>query len=41
MPDTHQLPIDRILEGDCLDVPASLPENSIDLVFAGSPCALA
>ncbi len=37
MPDTQHLPIDRILEGDCLDVLASLPENSIDLIFADPP----
>jgi modification methylase len=31
------LPIDRILEGDCRDLLARLPEKSIDLVFADPP----
>jgi modification methylase len=31
------LPLDRILEGDCLDVLAGLPAESVDLVFADPP----
>jgi DNA modification methylase len=31
------LPVDQILRGDCVEVLASLPENSIDLVFADPP----
>jgi site-specific DNA-methyltransferase (adenine-specific) len=31
------LPLDRILQGDCVEVLNRLPENSIDLVFADPP----
>ncbi len=31
------LPINSILSGDCIDVMNSLPENSIDLIFADPP----
>jgi len=31
------LPFDTILPGDCLEVLAQLPENSVDLVFADPP----
>jgi DNA modification methylase len=31
------LPLDIIIPGDCLDVLAQIPENSIDLVFADPP----
>ncbi len=31
------LPLDKILSGDCLDVLAQLPENSVDLIFADPP----
>jgi modification methylase len=31
------LPLDRIVEGDCLDVLARLPDRSVDLVFADPP----
>ncbi len=31
------LPLDRILQGDCVEVLDSLPENSIDLIFADPP----
>jgi modification methylase len=31
------LPLDQILQGDCLNVLASLPEKSIDLIFADPP----
>lgn len=32
-----ELPLDQILEGDCLTVLESLPENSVDVVFADPP----
>lgn len=31
------LPLNQILPGDCLDILASLPEKSVDLVFADPP----
>jgi modification methylase len=31
------LPLDRILQGDCLQVLSTLPEKSVDLVFADPP----
>jgi modification methylase len=31
------LPLDEILAGDCIDVMNSLPESSIDLIFADPP----
>ena len=31
------LPLDTILEGDCIDVMARLPEGSVDLIFADPP----
>ncbi len=31
------LPLDTILHGDCIDVLATLPENSVDVVFADPP----
>lgn len=31
------LPIDQILQGDCVEVLNTLPENSIDLIFADPP----
>ena len=31
------LPLDQILEGDCLDVLERLPEKSVDLIFADPP----
>jgi modification methylase len=34
--EVHQ-PLDCVIEGDCLDVLAALPERSIDLVFADPP----
>lgn len=36
-PVSTRLPKDRILEGDCIDVLKSLPDNSIDVVFADPP----
>lgn len=32
-----ELPLDSILTGDCADVLARLPENSVDLIFADPP----
>jgi modification methylase len=32
-----ELPLDRILTGDCIALLQSLPENSVDLVFADPP----
>ena len=32
-----QLPINSILQGDCIETLASLPENSVDLIFADPP----
>ncbi|SHH44860.1 site-specific DNA-methyltransferase [Cognatishimia maritima] len=31
------LPLNTILDGDCIDVMNSLPENSVDLIFADPP----
>ena len=31
------LPLDQIIQGDCIDVLSRLPENSIDLIFADPP----
>jgi site-specific DNA-methyltransferase (adenine-specific) len=31
------LPLDTILSGDCIEILAQLPENSVDLVFADPP----
>ena len=31
------LPLNAILDGDCIDVMNSLPENSVDLIFADPP----
>lgn len=31
------LPVDTIVQGDCLEVLDSLPENSVDLIFADPP----
>jgi modification methylase len=33
----EKLPLDQILEGDCIDLLADLPANSVDLVFADPP----
>ncbi len=32
-----QLPLGEILQGDCIDVLATLPERSVDLIFADPP----
>src|SRR6266516_3055971 len=34
---THKLPLNQILKGDCKEILNSLPENSIDLIFADPP----
>jgi len=34
---TPALPLNQILSGDCIDLMNSLPENSVDLVFADPP----
>lgn len=33
----QELPLDQIIQGDCLEVLATLPEKSIDLIFADPP----
>jgi site-specific DNA-methyltransferase (adenine-specific) len=35
--DEHKLPVDQILLGDCIEILNSLPEKSIDLIFADPP----
>jgi modification methylase len=37
MVNTPELPLDQVLVGDCRQLLADLPENSIDLVFADPP----
>ena len=32
-----QLPLDQILQGDCVEILATLPEKSVDLIFADPP----
>ena len=34
---TKELPLDRILLGDCIEILKRFPENSIDLIFADPP----
>ncbi len=31
------LPLNTILDGDCIDVMSGLPSNSVDLIFADPP----
>ena len=31
------LPVDQVIQGDCLEVLAGLPEKSVDVVFADPP----
>ena len=33
----NQLPLDKIIPGDCIEVLNKLPEKSIDLIFADPP----
>jgi modification methylase len=35
--DPSILPLDQVIEGDCLEVLAALPERSVDLIFADPP----
>jgi len=35
--EAHALPLNSILGGDCIEVMNSLPENSVDLIFADPP----
>lgn len=32
-----ELPLNQILDGDCIEVMNSLPENSVDMIFADPP----
>jgi modification methylase len=32
-----RLPVDQILQGDCIDVLSTIPPNSVDLIFADPP----
>ena len=34
---TSELPLNQILKGDCIDVLKTLPDNSVDMVFADPP----
>lgn len=34
---TQEIPVNQILAGDCIEVMNSLPENSVDLIFADPP----
>jgi len=34
---TNSLPVNSILPGDCIEILKSLPENSVDLIFADPP----
>jgi len=34
---SHELPLNQIIQGDCIEVLNSLPEKSIDLIFADPP----
>ena len=31
------LPLDRVIEGDCLEILASLPDRCVDMIFADPP----
>ncbi len=33
----EQLPVDRVIQGDCIDVLNRLPEKSVDVIFADPP----
>jgi DNA modification methylase len=35
--DMNQLVLDQIIQGDCIKVMNSLPEKSVDLIFADPP----
>ena len=34
---SNELPLNKILNGDCIDIMNSLPPESIDLIFADPP----
>ena len=34
---TKQLPLDQIIQGNCIDILDTLPEKSVDLIFADPP----
>ena len=34
---SNRLPLNKILNGDCIDIMNSLPPESIDLIFADPP----
>jgi hypothetical protein len=36
-PAEHALPLNEILAGDCIEIMESLPEGSVDLIFADPP----
>jgi len=33
----NKIPLNQILHGDCIEILNSLPENSVDLIFADPP----
>jgi len=35
--DSNELPIDQVIEGDCLEVLPGFPDNTFDLIFADPP----
>ena len=37
MPPHPSLPLDQIIQGDCVEILASLPEKSVDVIFADPP----
>ena len=37
MPTTRPLPLNQVIQGDCLEVLRELPEKSVDLIFADPP----
>ncbi len=37
MNDEHGLPLDQVLEGDCVELLRGFPEQSVDLIFADPP----
>jgi site-specific DNA-methyltransferase (adenine-specific) len=37
LPDADRLPLDKVIQGDCIQVLAAFPEKCIDLVFADPP----
>ena len=34
---TPNLPLDQVLQGDCVEVLRQIPDESIDLIFADPP----